>query len=482
MENNNKYYYNIEALMDAEDSYRREKRRRKRKMTRIYSWVFLALFCVLFATLGALTFVHFYDKIAGTKDVEVNAPVPETSVEKNVVSASSTVTQQEITDVINSLVEAEPELVVPEPEVHVPTEQELIDDAIEQFVKSMSINDKVAGIFIVAPEQITGVSKVTKAGTGTKDALLRYAVGGIIYSEQNITSEKQFKEMLANTEEYARYPLFLAIDEEPGNTVLAHKLKLSGTMTALKIGETLDGEMAYGQSLRIADYLKEYGINLTIGVVADVMDNDDTKVLGDRSFGGDPNVVGSMVSRSIAAYEEQGINTGVKFFPGQATGGQDTTYGLSVTERTKEAFDANDRVTFMAAAEAGADMLVVSHVSAPNITGDNTQCSRSKYILSELIRKDMELSDIIIITDALNKAAITAYYDSSEAVVDSIKAGADMVLLPENFEEAYSAVFSAVSRGVISEERINDSLKRVYKVKFRGMTPEEILNKISNTK
>ena len=81
---------------------------------------------------------------------------------------------------------------------------------------------------------------------------------------------------------------------------------------------------------------------------------------------------------------------------------------------------------------------------------------------------------MVIITDSLSKAAVSSYLDSKEASIHAIKAGADMVMSPEDFKEAYAGVIEAVNNGVIAKERIDDSLLRIYKVKFKGKSVEEI--------
>ena len=64
-------------------------------------------------------------------------------------------------------------------------------------------------------------------------------------------------------------------------------------------------------------------------------------------------------------------------------------------------------------------------------------------------------------------SAITEYYSSEEAAVLAIEAGADMILMPDDFEAAYNGLLAAVQEGRISEERIDESLKRIYRVKRR---------------
>lgn len=110
-------------------------------------------------------------------------------------------------------------------------------------------------------------------------------------------------------------------------------------------------------------------------------------------------------------------------------------------------------------------MVMVGHMAAPGLTGDNTPSSMSQEIVTNILRNELGF-DGVIITDAMNMGAISQYYGSDEAAIQALKAGCDMVLMPEDFKTAYNGVLKAVEDGIISEERINDSLRRIYQIKY----------------
>jgi beta-N-acetylhexosaminidase len=117
-------------------------------------------------------------------------------------------------------------------------------------------------------------------------------------------------------------------------------------------------------------------------------------------------------------------------------------------------------------------MIMVGHVSAPALAGDNTPSSLSKAVITDMLRDQMNYRGVII-SDALNMSAISEYYSSEQAAVMALKAGCDMILMPENFQEAYEGVIQAVADGTISEERINDSLRRIYRIKYANKITAE---------
>ncbi len=365
--------------------------------------------------------------------------------------------------------EEEPSVEEPTPEVPEYTEEELLEEVVQSCIDDMSLEDKVAGLFIVTPESITGVDKAIKAGDGTKEALEKYPVGGVIYFAQNIQSESQIKEMVANTVSYSKYPLFIAVDEEGGRVArLQTALKLEATDPAQTIGEGGDANAAYEAYSEIGDRLVEYGFNLDLAPVADVLTNDANKAIGDRSFGSDPAVVSGMVTSSVQALKEKGIYTCVKHFPGQGSVGEDTHEGMATTDRSADDMKNTDIAPFLAGIEAGADMVMVGHFICPSLTEDSTTpCSLSKAVMTDLLRGEYGYNGVII-TDALSMTAISEYYSADEAAIKALKAGSDMILMPEDFETAYNGVLEAVKDGTIDEKRIDDSLARVYRIKYRS--------------
>lgn len=346
------------------------------------------------------------------------------------------------------------------------TEAQLLDEIIEARLSEMTLEEKVAGLFIVTPESITGVDTAVQAGEGTKAALEKYPVGGIVYVKANIKSQEQFKEMLGNTVSYSRYPLFLAVDEEGGKVSrVAETLGLENVGNMADIGSTGDANQAYEAMKTVGTYLSDYGINLNFAPVADILTNADNKALAERSFGSDARVVAAMTEASVNGLKETGITACIKHFPGIGSAGEDTHNGLAVVDRSLEELQQEELVPFSQAIEAGVPMIMVGHISLPQVVGDNTPASMSPAVISDLLRAQLGFNGVVI-TDAMNREAITQYYGADEAAIMALKAGADMILMPEDFELAFEGVITAVQDGTISAERIDDSLIRVYRIKY----------------
>lgn len=348
------------------------------------------------------------------------------------------------------------------------TPEDALNEMVEESVAGMTLEQKVAGLFFVTPEQLTGVGQAVQAGEGTQEALAKWPVGGLVYFKQNIQSEEQLKEMLANTVSYSSFPIFLGVDEEGGSVArVADALGLENVGPMADIGSTGDVQAAYAANQTIGTYLSSYGFNVDFAPIADVLTNPDNTVIGDRAFSDDPQTAADMVAGAVEGLQSAGVSACLKHFPGHGDTAGDSHTGAAETDRTKEEMAAAEFLPFQSGIEAGADMVMVGHISAPNLTGgEKVPASLSEEIITGILRSELGY-DGIIITDAMNMAAVTDYYEADVAAIMALKAGADMILMPEDFQQAYEGVLQAVQDGTVSQERVDDSLKRIYRVKLR---------------
>ena len=344
-------------------------------------------------------------------------------------------------------------------------EKSQLDEIVDACIAEMPLEDKVAGLFIITPEALTGTDVAIKAGDTTKEKLSQYAVGGLIYAKQNIKSADQLKEMISGTQGFSKYPLFIGIDEEGGSVSRIAESGLADNVGTMgDIGTSGDPSKAKEAGSAIAAYLSEYGFNLDFAPVADVI-LEGNSIIGDRSFGSNASDDAAMVSACVEGLQEGDVSACLKHFPGLGSTTEDTHEGLATSEKTKEDFETTDFLSFQGGIDAGADFVMVSHLSVPNITGDNTPSSLSDKMITDILRGELGFNGIVI-TDAMDMKAVTDYYTSDEAAVKALQAGADMILMPEDFEAAYQGVLDAVNNGTLSEERINESLQRIYRVKY----------------
>lgn len=336
-----------------------------------------------------------------------------------------------------------------------------LDEIVMARIAEMPLTDKVAALFMVTPEQLTGVDTVTKAGNTTKEALTRYKVGGLVYTEKNITGGDQLKELLSNTA-LIDQTLFLAVSEEGGeNSTVASKLSVTEVSDMASVS---GAEGAHQAGSDTGAYLAEYGFNLNLAPVADVKISEDS-ILGNRSFGTDAGQVGEMAAAYVAGLTETGVSACVKTFPGLGAVTESTENGMADTGRSQSDMEGAEFLAYQAAIAAGSEFVMVGTISAPQLVGDNTPCCLSPAVIG-LLRNNLGY-DGIVITGALNEAAVKDYHTSAEAAEKALRAGADMIYMPENFEEAYTGLLQAAEADETLLSRIDEALLRIYRVKYK---------------
>lgn len=341
-----------------------------------------------------------------------------------------------------------------------------------QIATGLTLEQRVAQMFMITPDALTGVSGATRAGDSTRAAFAQYPVGGLVYMSANLTGPDQTTEMLSNMKNFSQdtvgLPIFLGVDEEGGTvTRIASNQEFGvtdvGNMSA--VGASGDAQNAYNAGSTIGTYLNNLGFNMDFAPVADVLSNPDNAVVKDRSFGSDSQLVADMVCAEMNGLNEHQIAPVIKHFPGHGATSGDSHDGVVTIEKSLDELMANELIPFQQAINSGASFVMVGHISVPAITGDNTPASLSNAMVTGVLRDQMGFHGVVI-TDAMNMGAITAGYSSADAAVAAINAGVDIILMPDDFKGAYQGVLDAVANGTISEERINESAARIIKAKL----------------
>ena len=296
----------------------------------------------------------------------------------------------------------------------------------EALMEDMTLEQKAAQMFFVTPEALTGVDKATAAGEKTRLAYSELPVGGVIFFQDNVEDGEQFSQMTANLQKYAdetlKLPLLLGADS----------------------------------SLQIDDQIPE-GINVVFGPMADI---------GEKDY----EDTAAYVAGELDALHETGRLGVVGHFPGYGCVTDDATL---TTSKDWSELKESDLIPFDRAIKEGLKMLTVSNIRVPEVTGDEIPASMSGIIITQKLRLDMGY-DSVIVTEPMNAQSLQEEYAPVEGALNAIKAGADMVLMPQDLGECYNALLDAVSKGEISKERIDESALRIIRAKLylKQLTPD----------
>ncbi len=350
-----------------------------------------------------------------------------------------------------------------------PAEPTAYEQALE-ILSGMSLREQVYQLFIVKPEQITGSSsKLTEAGRDFEAGLEEYSVGGIVMFADNIVDRDQTSGMISAMQSYSALGLFIAVDEEGGTVARIGNNSAMGTTSfpSMKtIGNTGDTDEAYNVGYTIGTEIAELGLNLDFAPVADVDSNPDNTVIGNRAFSTVADVAAEMVAAAVRGFEDSGMLCTLKHFPGHGDTGTDSHLGYTELDKSLEELYETEFVPFISGIEAGADLVMVGHISVPQVTGDDTPASLSATMIG-ILRDELGF-DGLIITDSMQMEAITDRYTSAEAAVMAIQAGVDIILMPDNLENAANGIIEAVENGEISEERIAESVLKILETKIEA--------------
>lgn len=411
---------------------KREKRRQRRIKSQITAYIVAAVLLLVIIGAGAFA-VRGVGGVLMRMSAEAEGSMEEAAVETEPAAVESP--DESVTDVA----------VLDEPDV--------LDEIVDTCIADMTLEDKIAGLFFVAPEQLTGTDVAVKAGTATQDALAAFPVGGMCYSSKNIKDEAQITDMISSTKSMSKYPIFIATTEVGGSSSqVASALSLPLPATPSEIGSSGDSKKAFDCASGVSDYLNKYGFDLNIGVNANLSDSE-------AAFGTDPELVSEMVAQTISGLRTYGVKTCLQYFPNMSDKG----------ENTEELSD--ELIPFKRGIDAGADMIMVCTAPSSKVTGDDTPSCLSSQVVQGILREGLGYKGIII-TDSLTDGNVIEKYSPAEAAVAAIEAGADMIFMPEDFAQSYEGVLAAVQNGTISEDRINESIHRIYRVKYADKAAE----------
>ncbi|MBR6113959.1 MAG: glycoside hydrolase family 3 protein [Oscillospiraceae bacterium] len=338
---------------------------------------------------------------------------------------------------------------------------------IEELMDNMTLEEKVGQLFIVRPEALDpGVPEgVTAMSETVGNMLVRCPVGGVVLFERNITDPAQLRALIAALQAASKTPLFIGADEEGG---AVSRLAATGSLglprfpDAASIGQA--GEESAGEMGRtIGGYMSDYGVNMDFAPVADVRTNPNNTVIGRRAFSDDPLTAARMAGAMAAGLRENGVIPVYKHFPGHGDTAEDSHLGLAVCTKTEQELRACEWLPYMANDLRGCAVMV-GHIALPQITGDMLPASLSAAAVTGLLRGELGF-DGLVVTDSLVMGGITNTWSSDEAALMALRAGCDMLLIPESLLQAYSAVVNAVRSGALPESRIDESVRRILTYK-----------------
>ena len=345
---------------------------------------------------------------------------------------------------------------------------------IEEELSQMTLREKVGQLFYIRPESLDPEIEYTTSADlpdvrlqdvngRMKETASRYPMGGIVLFAHNIRDGEQLARFVADIRALPGAPL-LCVDEEGGRVARlannpAFGLPRYESMAAFRSpGEVKEAAFTIGS------YLKRLGFDIDFAPVADVNTNPENIVIGNRAFSDQPKDAAKKVKAYVKGLRKAGVLGCLKHFPGHGDTQADTHFGYAVSGKTWEEMAACEMIPFKAGIRAGAPLVMTAHIAAPAVTGSDIPSTLSPEVLQGKLRGELGFEGAII-TDALEMGAITRQYSVPEACVLALEAGVDILLCVKDYPACFEAVLAAVQEGRLTEGRIDESVRRILRLK-----------------
>lgn len=341
---------------------------------------------------------------------------------------------------------------------------------INKLLQEMTLEEKVGQLFLLAFSK----DRLDEARVLMRDRM----VGAAYISNDNIPSSHAAVELTRSLQGYARetrlkIPLLLGVDQEGAWCVMSDdSVPGPGNMA---LGATDSSKAAEAMYSVIAKELSAVGLNALFAPCADCNTNPHNSIIGMRSFGQKPELVGKMVAAAVKSTQSQGVIATVKHFPGHGDTTLDTHRGLPTVTRDGEELRRIDLSPFASGIKAGVDVVMTAHILFPALDSENP-ATLSSNILIDLLRGEMGF-DGVILSDSMNMGAMKKTYAPNDSAVRALQAGVDLIMLAEEHYDhdaqnylkkqcaLLDAICDAVKAGRLSQQRVDDAALRVLRLK-----------------
>ena len=342
----------------------------------------------------------------------------------------------------------------------------IIDEFLNSLLNNMSLLEKIGQMVMIDYRNVTEMTKEFET------LLIKYNPGGFILFKSNIDNYKQTNKLLNDIKEIGDIKPIIAVDQEGGRVQrLDERVGFDKYPAMMELSN--DCEKAFQLGFKMGSELRELGIDMNMAPVLDIFSNIENRVIGDRAFGRDPEIVFRMALAYASGLRDANVLAVGKHFPGHGETLVDSHIDLPILNKTFEELKLLELIPFREAINKKIPGIMIGHIAVPKVTNEMLPASLSKKMINDLLRKNMGYQGIIM-TDSLKMKALTKYFTNEEIYLSSVLAGNDMLVMPDNIRKIYEVIYRGVHDGRIAEEQINKAVFRILKTKFdRGFFNKE---------
>ncbi|OBZ17046.1 MULTISPECIES: beta-N-acetylhexosaminidase [Bacillales] len=336
-------------------------------------------------------------------------------------------------------------------------------DPIKEQIAAMTLDEKIGQMVLVGLEGTT-------IQDDAKKMIEQYRIGGFILYKDNMTDAAQTLKLLNQLKaanEANTAPLWLSLDQEGGKVSRMPEqfIKLPPAADVGRVNEAAYTKLI-GEAL--GEEVHALGFNMDFAPVLDINSNPKNPVIGNRSFGADPDTVISHGMETMKAIQSKQVAAVVKHFPGHGDTSVDSHLDLPVVNKTRQQLEAFELLPFVRAIKQNADAIMVAHLLIPKID-EKYPASISKKIIKDMLRDDLGYEGVVI-TDDMTMGGITEHFNVGQAAVRSIQAGSDIILIGHDNAIQLSvlkALKQSARDGDIPKDMLDQSVYRILKLKAK---------------
>lgn len=326
-------------------------------------------------------------------------------------------------------------------------------DRVERMMRKMSVRDKVGQLFIINYGHYTPKGQI-------EEMIKKDRIGGLIIMEVGM---EQYANQMNEFQKQSRIPMVISIDGEWGASMRFDTL--TQFPRNMQLGALSNKEMVYKVGRAMADQFRRVGVHINYAPTIDVNNNPKNPVIGQRSFGDDRDKVAQYGAALIRGMQDGGVWTSAKHFPGHGDTDVDSHKALPTLPFDRARLDSIELYPFQEAINQDVWMVMVGHLNVPALDPTGLPSSISYPIITELLKEEMGFKGIVV-TDALGMKGVSTYMPAEMVPVASFKAGSDLLLMPaKDWHRSIQNMVKAVKSGEISRERLDESVRKVLKMK-----------------
>ncbi len=326
----------------------------------------------------------------------------------------------------------------------------------DSLMKELSLEEKIAQLCFI---------RANSTGTDAEDNQLletidKYGVGGLTFFKGKPNAQFQLTQ---KAQSKSKVPLLISIDGEWGLSMrLDSTIKYPWMMT---LGAIQNNDLIYDMAWQMANEFNRLGVHINLAPVADVNNNAENPIINSRSFGEDIYNVLDKTTAYTLGLQDNGVMACAKHFPGHGDTDMDSHKQLPLIPFDRTRLDSLELYPFRGLIDEGVGSIMIAHLNIPSLTGDTvTPSSVSKKVVNDLLKQELNYEGLIM-TDGLAMKGVSDHYARGRLEIESLKAGNDVLLLPQDMKAVVDSVRWAVVTGELSMDRIDESCYKILRIK-----------------